>query len=330
MIVRRIIFALFLGILTAQSARAETACGTLSQMIESVSLVRQIQTDPGGPTYGEQIERLGEVAAQISLPDLIPLDPNATRASERDALIRYVSGLREAVAGAASGHDGYAQQALGTIVTPEVFSGLSSMETHWDCGGEETARDTQSESERGSDQTAFSGSGGGDAGSSTSQPSNPAQSSSSSRNNPTTDGSGGGSYFGRDAIVGGNMISVGLMLMIVALVGGFFIAQKLLHRKSVRETRRALNILVQVQISGQTHNMRLVDISMNGFKLGHSGQLEGQDEINVELGHDWHIGQIRWANPHYAGVKFKRPIDEGTLSDITTIPDSAEMLRAAE
>jgi len=319
-----------LGILTAQSARAETACGTLSQMIESVSLVRQIQTDPGGPTYGEQIGRLGAVTAQISLPDLIPLDPAATRASERDALIRYVSGLREAVAGAASGHDGYAQQAISTIVTPELFRGLSSMETHWDCGGEERARDSQFNSERGSDQTAFSGSGGGDAGSSTSQPSNPAQSSSSSRNNPTTDGSGGGSYFGRDAIVGGNMISLGLMLVFVVLVGGFFIAQKLLHRKSVRETRRTLNRLVQVQISGQSYNMRLVDISMNGFKIGHSGQLEGQDEIDVELGDDWYVGQIRWANPHYAGVKFKHPIDEDTLSDIATISDGDDRLRAAE
>jgi len=314
MTARRIILACFLGLISAQSARADTACGTLSYMVESVSLVRQIQTDPGGPTYRAQIERLNAVTQRISLPDLIPIDPAASRTTERDALIRYVSGLREAMSGAAAGHDSYARQTLGTVITPEVFSGLSSMESHWDCGGEDTARESQSSDS--SDSSAFSGSGGGDADGTSSRMSNPADSSATSRNRPTTDGNGNGAYFGRDAVVGGNTMTFFIMLGIMALIGIFFYAQKRAKRTIVRETRRALNVPVRVQLEGRDHQMRLVDMSMNGFKIQHTGQIDGQEEIEVAIEGAWHQGQIRWSNPHYAGVKFKRAIDAQTLATV--------------
>lgn len=318
MMVRRIIFACFLGLFSAQTARAETPCGTLSHMIESVSLVRQIQTDPGGPTYRAQIDRLSTVTQRISLPDLIPIDPAASRATERDALIRYVSGLREAMSGARAGHDSYARQTLGTVITPEVFGGLSSLESHWDCGGEDSARESQSNSQSNEsmDSAAFSGSGGGDSEGGPNRMANPAESSAPSRNRPTTNGSGNGAYFGRDAVVGGNTMTFFIMLGVMALIGIFFYAQKRAKKKTVREARRALNVPVHVQLEGRDHEMRLVDMSMNGFKIQHTGQIDGQEEIDVAIKGIWHEGQIRWSNPHYAGVKFKRPIDQKTLASV--------------
>lgn len=324
---RRIIFACFLGLISAQTARAETACGTLSHMIESVSLVRQIQTDPGGPSYEAQIERLNTVTAQISLPDLIPVDPAASRPTERDALIRYVSGLREAVSGAASGHDTYARQTLETIITPAVFGGLSSLETHWGCGGEENSQ--PSDVDRDTDTAAFSGADGGDIENGQKHLSNPTDSTTNTRNRPTTDQAGNGTSFGRDAIVTGNTMTFFIMLLVMALIGVFFYAQSRARRKTVRETRRALNILVDVQLDGKDHHMRLVDISMNGFKVRHSGLIDDQEDITIAIGDAWHQGHVRWANPHYAGVKFKRAIDPETLASVIDHPSDTPPLDAA-
>jgi hypothetical protein len=324
MTARRIIFACFLGLISAQSARAETACGTLSHMIESLSLVRQIQNDPDGPAYEAQIARLNTVTNQISLPDLIPADPTASRKTERDALIRYVSGLREAVSGAASGHDIYARQTLETIVTPAVFDGLSSLEIHWKCSGEDTAQQNDVDGEI--DTPAYLAAEGRDSESGVKQPSNPADSSSPTHSRPTGKGSGNGPSSGRDAVVTGNTMTFFIMLLVMGLIGAFFYAQKRARRKTVRETRRALNVPVDTELDGESLQMRLVDISMNGFKIRHSGQIDGQEEITIAIGGVWHQGHIRWANPHYAGVKFKRAIDPETLASVLEHPfDSAPL-----
>ncbi|GHB01984.1 hypothetical protein GCM10009069_25960 [Algimonas arctica] len=318
MTARRIIIACFLGLISAQSARAETACGTLSHMIESLSLVRQIQNDPGGPAYEAQIARLNTVTSQISLPGLIPADPSATRKTERDALIRYVSGLREAVSGAASGHDIYARQALETIVTPAVFDGLSSLEGHWKCSEENNEQESELDGE--TDTPAFSTAEGRNAENDVKRPSNPTESSSPTRNRPTETGSGNGPSLGRDAVVTGNTMTFFIMLLVMALIGAFFYAQKRARRKTVRETRRALNVPVDTELDGESLRMRLVDISMNGFKIRHSGQIDGQEEITIAIGGAWYEGHIRWANPHYAGVKFKRAIDPETLASVLDHP----------
>ncbi|MGJ8560073.1 MAG: PilZ domain-containing protein [Litorimonas sp.] len=310
---RRIILGCFLGLISAQIARAETACGTLSHMIESVSLVRQIQTDPGGPAYNAQIARLSIVTAQISLPDIIPADPAASRPTERDALIRYVSGLREAVSGAASGHDIYARQTLETIITPAVFGGLTSLESHWNCGGEENAKPSYRDSDI--DTEAFSGADGGDAENSFKRLSNPTDSAPVTPDRQTL-GSRNGTTSGRDAVVTGNVMTFFIMLLIIGLIAVFFYAQSQARQKTVREARRALNVLIDVELDGISLQMRLVDISMNGFKIRHSGQINDQENITIAIGDAWHQGHIRWANPHYAGVKFKRAIDPETLASV--------------
>lgn len=324
---RRIIFACFLGLISAQTARAEIACDTLSHMIESVSLVRQIQTVPGGPAYQAQIERLGAVTSQISLPDLIPDTPAATRPTERDALIRYVLGLREAVSGAASGHERYARQTLETIITPAVFGGLSSLETHWGCGGEDDSQ--PSDDDRDTGTTAYAGANGGDTDNSQKNLSNPTESTPNTRDQPTNDSAGDGTSFRRESAVTGNTMTLFIMLLVMGLIGVFFFAQSRARKNKARETRRSLNILVTVQMDGQNHDMRLVDISMNGFKVRHSGLIDGQENLTIAIGDTWHPGHVRWANPHYAGVKFRRAIDPGTLASVVENPPDTSTLDAA-
>lgn len=312
MTVYRIIFALFLGLISAQSARAETACGTLSHMVESIALVRQIQNDPGGPAYRAQVNRLNTLNAQISLAELIPADPAASRSEDRQAVSQYVSGLQMAVSGAMMGRDITARQTFETLITPAVFSGLSSFDTHWDCSGE--ALTPRSDRDADTDTKTLSDAANGDAENGPNRPANPTESTGNSGDLTQSVGSGNGTAFGREAIVTGNVMVFFIMILGMILIGGFFYAQSRMRRKTVREARRALNASVDVKLDGQTRQMRLVDISMNGFKIGHSGQISEQDDISVAIGGTWYEGNVRWANPHYAGVKFKRAIDPETLS----------------
>lgn len=319
MTVYRIIFALFLGLISAQSARADTACGTLSHMVESIALVRQIQNDPGGPAYRARINRLNSLTTQISLADLIPADPAASRSEDRQAMSRYVSGLQTAVSGAMMGRDITARQTFETLITPAVFNGLSSFETHWDCSDE--ALSPRNEVDADTEAKTLSDVSNGDAENGPNRPANPTESTGNSGDLAKSVGDGNGTASGRDAIVTGNTMVFFIMLLGMTLVGGFFYAQSRMRRKTVRESRRALNASVDVKLDGQTYQMRLVDISMNGFKIGHAGQISEQDDIAVAIGGSWYDGNVRWANPHYAGVKFKRAIDPQTLSLAMNGPD---------
>lgn len=327
MTVNRIIFACILGLISAQSARAETACGTISHMVESIALVRQIQNDPGGPAYRAQVNRLNTLTTQISLNDLIPADPAASRSEDRQAISQYVSGLQMAVSGAMMGRDITARQTFETLITPAVFNGLSSFETHWDCSGE--ALSPQSDRADDTDTKTLSKTAYGDAENGPNRPANPTESTGNSGDLSKSVGDGNGTSFGGDAIVTGNTMVFFIMLLGMVLIGGFFYAQSRMRRKTVRESRRALNASVDVRLDGKTRQMRLVDISMNGFKIGHDGQINEQDDIAVAIGGTWYDGNVRWANPHYAGVKFKRAIDPQTLSIAMNGPDLNAPLGAA-
>jgi hypothetical protein len=317
MTAHRIMLALILGFISAQSARAETPCDNLSHMVESIALVRQVQNDPGGPAYRAQINRLNTLSTQISLADLIPADPAASRAEDRQAVFQYVSGLRTAVSSAMMGRDITAQQSFETLIDPALFNGLSSFETYWDCrGATPSAR-----SDRDADTVTLSDASKEGA---KTDPSRHAEAPADSSNLSNSIGSGAsmgsgsdggsGTAFGGEAVVTGNVVVYLMILIGGILIGGFFYIQSRMARKTVRESRRPLNAPVDVRLNGETYQMRLIDISMNGFKIGHSSQISEQDMISVAIGGIWYDGNIRWTNSHYAGVKFKRAINPETLS----------------
>jgi hypothetical protein len=71
---------------------------------------------------------------------------------------------------------------------------------------------------------------------------------------------------------------------------------------------------VRVFLDGRAHAMHLVDVSMNGAKIGHSNALREGADIGIEIAGNWQGGTVRWSNPNYAGVKFKRPLDETQMA----------------
>jgi hypothetical protein len=320
MTAHRIILALFLGLISAQSARAETACDNLSHMVESIALVRQIQNDPGGPAYRAQINRLNTLTAKISVADLIPADPAASRSEDRQAVSQYLSGLQTAVSSAMMGRDITARQSFETLVKPTLFNGLSSLDTHWDCSGNAPSAQIDLDSDIGPKTMSNALDGGAE--SDPNQQANPAESTANSGGLSNSigsgatvgSGSGTGAAFGGEAVVTGNVMVYLMIFIAMILIGGFFYIQSRTARQKVRESRRALNASVDVRLNGEIYQMCLIDISMNGFKIGHSSQINDQDTISVAIGGTWYDGNIRWSNPHYAGVKFKRAINPETLS----------------
>jgi len=64
--------------------------------------------------------------------------------------------------------------------------------------------------------------------------------------------------------------------------------------------------------------MIIIDITRNGFKIEHDGQIEKAQTLKVQLNGKWHVGQIKWHNNFYAGVRFKKPIAEKSFRDIIT------------
>lgn len=318
MTAHRIILALFLGFISAQSARAETACDNLSHMVESIALVRQIQNDPGGPAYRAQVNRLNTLTAQISLATLIPADPAASRPEDRQAVSQYLSGLQTAVSSAMMGRDITARQSFETLVDPALFNGLSSLDTHWDCSGNAPSGQSDSDIDPKTMSNALDGGAESDpnlqANSAESTANSGGLSNSIGSGASVGSGSGAGTAFGGEAVVTGNVVVYLMIFIAMILIGGFFYIQSRTARKTVRESRRALNAPVDVRLNGELHQMRLIDISMNGFKIGHSSEIHEQDAISVAIGGEWYDGNIRWANLHYAGVKFKRPITPETLA----------------
>lgn len=307
----RISAGLMLAGATVSAAQAQTACESLSGFVESVSLVRQIQTNPGAANEAARFDRLADVADTLSLPALLPADPSATRVNERAALIGYVSGLREAVTAQRSGHALYAEQALGTLVSPDLFAGMASLDSLWECRDSERQGMGNPESETASNSDpAFRGEGGGDDATQSASMSNPATAPAASRNRATASGDseGKGAYFARGAIVTANTAFLLSILIGLLVIGILFWLQKRIRRQTVREARRTLDRPVLVAIGGEARKMHIVDISMQGFKLRHNGHISGEDELSVQLDGQHHRGQIRWSNANFAGVKFRRAL----------------------
>lgn len=83
-----------------------------------------------------------------------------------------------------------------------------------------------------------------------------------------------------------------------------------------REPRKILNHLIKVKIKDEIYNFHLVDLSRNGAKLNHLKSIKSKSNVHLELGNSWYLGQIKWHNNLFAGVKFKAPLDVPTFDEI--------------
>ncbi|MGB6231764.1 MAG: PilZ domain-containing protein [Litorimonas sp.] len=107
-----------------------------------------------------------------------------------------------------------------------------------------------------------------------------------------------------------------VMLGLVGGVAGLVWLRRVVQIRRQREERRMLFRTVAVQVGEAESQMTLVDLSMNGFKIKHEGFLGEAKRLFVELEGEWMSGEVRWANPQFAGVKFDRPIGAEMLAAV--------------
>lgn len=306
---------------TQTEIQVTTPCDSLDDILYSAALIQKMTLPTEDDAFVNMARELDGLARSISLPALIAGSgavPSRAFETERAALFQYLSSVREGAAAAQAGFDNYALDILAGAQTPDFTQSLSSLQSHWMCGQESLASERLAAAE---DQDIFQPQArfGGGALADTDERFARLENTAVGTNKVARRFSGGGSTLPSaqlDSVMPKASVGLFLLLLSTALIIGAFYARVQSRKSRVREQRRVLNSPVAIRVGTATHDAGLVDISMNGLKLEHSGLIKRPSKLYIQLGETWHPGQIKWHNKLYAGVKFKKPIDAQTLSAV--------------
>lgn len=314
MLKKSYIFAAVLTFSSAQSAFADNACGMIDAVLQTASIVKKMDSKPSPREFKDNIATLDILLEGISVPSLASPTSGDALHAEGLALFTYVSKIREAVAGSQAGYADYAHDTLTGIITPEFSRSLQNLDTHWNCTPPEPTRSDTTDRQDLS-QTVYVG-----------QAPAPAVLTpiETAKQLPGNQTSIGGSS--RSVGQSGPMFEKGIPLesdtrlfmaiaAIMALLGAYLLRRRSRSYRS-REARRIIHHPVKVRLGKKIHQMVMVDISMNGFKVQHPEVIEEHRKLRIFLNGQWHKGKIKWSNKGFAGVRFTKPIDSETFHGI--------------
>lgn len=98
------------------------------------------------------------------------------------------------------------------------------------------------------------------------------------------------------------------------VLAGLFLAERWTRFRKRNDQRFVCDIPCRVTQRGATRDSRIVDISAAGAKLQIG--LEGNAEpIDIKAAGFETGGRVVWANTHYCGVVFDRPLSQGVLQE---------------
>jgi|GEM_PF-6378775 len=294
-------------------AQTSPACQTIDTILQTVSVVRDIQTNPSTRDYAQNLVKLDRLTMQISLPTLMPIEGSGAAPQPApigtDAVTDYVSNMRAALALAGTQARQDAKPILTNGLTQDFSNSLQSVEKFWSCTSGENALQT-GQLEGSEDHTGVTSAVIEYEQSQSERPSlNASESKGLSANSRVLNQS----KVGRDVdfeltppffLVGGFLL----------LILGLFVAQRRSKRFKARAKRRILNVPVRVKFAKTDVAMVLVDISRNGVKVQHGELLGGQKKVNLHINGKWLSGHVIWSNDSFAGVQFKRPMKALTFN----------------
>ncbi len=296
------LYALSLSTALAQ----EDNCAAIDRVLESVSIIRAIQSDPKGRFYEKNIVQLNQLSTQINMPTGL----NRDLADVNSAPIsNYIDTLNAAMIIAENGETLDARQILIDNIKPEFISAVQVFENQWNC--RERAVSEESQQKKGSgDFTSANAAILKDA-------------SGQGANNIARDSQSQGAL-GNSRILQESKIGRRAQFELTTpymLLGGLFVLGLILYmlqRRSkgfkARQKRRILNTPVRMRLNNTDSLILLVDISRNGVKVQHNGTLDMQKKVNLHINGQWHSGHIIWRNDSFAGVKFKKPMKAPTFN----------------
>ena len=118
---------------------------------------------------------------------------------------------------------------------------------------------------------------------------------------------------------GANLLVWGLVgLAVAATIGLFVFLRKRGEKLRRRQRRYTLNLPIKFAFETFDAQGRALDISCNGLKIRHYGQLpsEPSGRIKVELAGHWYETKCQWHNEHYAGLSFATTLRVATVLQI--------------
>lgn len=292
-------------LLGAQAANAQSRCAMVDTVLQSFSVVQDIQLDTRGNRFSENLERLNRLTEQISLPQLQPIGYSAEFPIESQSLSYYMATLRDAAGEGASGDRDYARKRLSRGMPENFAASLRSLEQYWSCLPNETLNPFEaSTSTKRARATEASGKAPKTAKTSQARPK--AGRSEGVRGSPSISGFKTVGVSPNSAFEGN---SSRFIIMLLALMGaGYYIYRRQRKRSRAREPRRIIHAPARLKIGRAQHKMIVIDITRFGLKIQHTGFIKNKARLEIEINGNWHQGQVQWQNDLFAGIKLRRPI----------------------
>ena len=299
---------------TALPAHAENslACNSVNEVFRAVAVHQNIRYEYALKSNVTALFSLEKIVQEVE-PNfyLTNLNPSELK-SEVQIIMQYLIDLEENILYSRlnSSLNGFSAPPPSNLLTS-----LESVGQYWGCSlTNETAGFSEVSSQK---QTKYRGA----------QTQKNGQSTYSSRtpevkNIPRISGQRGGENASRLAFrsvelqqrKAGWLMSIGILTLIL----GTFVFQRRERKHRKREERTYIQLPIKLRLESTDYLVYLADISMNGAKVKHDEVLMPNDKIHVEIRGHWHAGQVKWSNDVYAGLMFKRPVNEETLKSITS------------
>ncbi len=309
MLKRAFICAAMFATAGVQSARANTPCQAIDNVLYSLSLVQSMHSEPGTEYHADTVARLRSVTAQVSMADLLTTDSLSTFPDESALLSDYLGRVQEAV----SGDDSIkAASSIKKNDLQGVAGSIQSLTTFWNCHPKDTSPPN---SEALPKVTSFTEAAVGDYDSAPDGEISGSSEKSNSRNpainNVVLDR--GGRNISAVMEDYSRMFYITMFILIVALT--YFLHRRSKRFKS-RESRRIIHKPATARIRKADHDIIIVDISMNGLKIRHPDMLQSQRKLRLKIDGTWYFARIMWSNKMFAGIRFKKPINSETFHSI--------------
>lgn len=279
---------------TAQNANDSAACQTIDRVWETVSVIRQLDGTQNARTNQRDLRRIQSLLPQISATTL-------GDASQAQPISRFVTQIETALTSTET------QLSLSSnvkqVVSTAFLRDVQSLDAYWNCRRSEAAVDSAGDFE----VPATTRNDTGVLDDATADDKNIIAGMSEANGLSPNSRVLKNSKVGRDID-----FELTPPLFFIAFLAFCLGITLYLRKRSKgfrsRQKRRILQTPILAQLGKKNFAMTLVDISMNGGKVQHSGEIEKQKTIKLEINGRWYAGKIIWTNEAFAGVSFKKPL----------------------
>jgi hypothetical protein len=307
-----------ISVLAPISAHADTACRSVDQLSHSVSLVRELNlnTASGSGSAASKIDKLDRIMRGESFDVLLSREAKTLLPEEKVSIARFRARVELAIAQNKLGQSAIASELFASAMSENLSSSIVRLQRSWSCtsldlNGQRAltlnavpvAMDRRSAPLREIQMP-------------TSEPANDHSTGSNRKNQAQKPRVSAEPKRKNHPLNLKNTSVLGSIIFVLAGIICFLLWRS---RQTKSQTKRAqrygLQFPVRIRQNGDRKPAKLVEISVSGCKIKHS--IDALDKkISIRLLDRVLKARVVWANDHYAGVKFTKPIEFEQLNRI--------------